>query len=335
MLVLPSKEFKRDRNLFLLLVPQIYLLSAAASHWLARAAGRFVTYRWAASGLAAMALLGLAYPTLPFLRADEGKARYDIAYAFVQANWQPGDAVMAARMAPCYLYLGHCDYYLREYGVRATDVFTGSYTDWYVGAPWVGHQAIFNRALAHEERVWFVVRESQLTGNFTADFIQQILAQMQLVQQAGDVLVFRTVPGPLPVPEEPDHVTDWRWEGGVRLVGYRAIRLDENKLALTLFWQGIPLSDDFKIFSHLRSPLGMNLMQADHVPLEDLPRDMRRAAWGDGSMVRDRVVMSLPPGVDLARDRFIVGIYHAASGQRLPLLNDQSGENGVWLDGFQ
>jgi hypothetical protein len=121
----------------------------------------------------------------------------------------------------------------------------------------------------------------------------------------------------------------------VRLAGYSATHLDTNALALTLFWQNIPLSDDFKVFIHLRSPGGANLLQADHVPLEELPYELRHAAWGDGAMVRDRVVLSLPPGVDLARDRFIVGIYHAGSGQRLPLLNDQSGEHGAWLDEVQ
>jgi hypothetical protein len=334
MLVLPSKEFKRDRNLFLLLVPQVYLLSGVALHWLARGAGRFVSYRWAANGLATLALVGLAYSAVG-LGPIEGKARYDRAYAFVGANWQPGDVVIASRMAPCYLYLGRCDYYMREFGVRATDKFTGYYTDWYVGAPWVGDQAGFNQVLAHEERAWFVVRESQFAGNFTASFMQQILAQMEPVAYLSDVLVFRSLPNPLSLPETPDYFTDWQWEGGVRLAGYSATHLDTNALALTLFWQNIPLSDDFKVFIHLRSPGGANLLQADHVPLEELPYELRHAAWGDGAMVRDRVVLSLPPGVDLARDRFIVGIYHAGSGQRLPLLNDQSGEHGAWLDEVQ
>jgi len=177
--------------------------------------------------------------------------------------------------------------------------------------------------------------ESQLTGNFTTDFIQQILAQMQPAQHISDVLIFRSVPAPLSLPEKPDHPTDWQWEGGARLAGYSATRLDEDTLALTLFWQNIPLSDDFKIFIHLRSPDGANLLQADHVPLGNLPYDLRRAAWGDGAMVRDQIVVSLPPGIDLAQDRFIIGIYRATSGQRLPLLNDQSGEYGVWLDGVQ
>jgi 4-amino-4-deoxy-L-arabinose transferase-like glycosyltransferase len=331
-LALPSKEFKRDRNLFLLLVPQIYLLSGVGFCWLVRGVGRFVNYQWAASGLVILALVGLAYPSLSFLKPAEGKARYDTAYALVKANWQPGDTVMAARTASCYLFLGRCDYYLREFGVRATDKFTGNYADWYVGAPWLARQADFNRILASEERVWFVVRESQLTGNFTADFIQQILAQMRLEHQAGDVLVFRSVSDPLPLPEVPDYAADWQWEGGVRLVGYSVTPLDADSLSLTLFWQDIPPATDLKVFVHLRSPEGVNLLQADRVPLEALPDNLRQAAWGAGSLVRDRVIISLGPGVDLTQDRFIVGIYHPQSGQRLPLMNDQSGENGVWLD---
>lgn len=331
-LALPSKEFKRDRNLFLLLVPQVYLLSGAGWYWLARGVGRFVGYQRAAGGLATLALVGLACPALSYFQPVESRARYDTAYALVRADWQPGDVVMAARTASCYLYLGQCDYYLREFGVRATDKFTGYYTDWYVGAPWLGRQTDFNQALADEERVWFVVRDSQFTGNFTPGFIQQILAQMELVQQVSDVLVFRSVSDPLPLPEVPDFPADWQWEGGVRLIGYSAIPLDADSLALTLFWQNIPLSTDFKIFVHLRSPEGANLLQADRVPLDALPDHLRRAALGNGLLVRDRAVISLLPGIDLTRDRFIVGIYHVQSGQRLPLINDQSGEHGVWLD---
>ncbi len=333
MLFLPSKEFKRDRYLFLLLLPQVYLLGGATLDILARGAGRFVRYRWAAGGVAILALAGLAYSASPVLQPAEGEARYDHAYALVRAHWQPGDVVMASRMASCYLYLDDgCEYYLREFGVRATDKFAGYYTDWYVGAPWIGNQGDFNRVLASGKIVWFVVRESQLTGNFTADFIQQILAQMQLVHQAGDVLVFRSLPTQLPLPQTPDYLTVRQWEGNVRLAGYSVTWLQDDVLAITLFWENIPLSDDFKVFIHLRSPDGPNLLQADHVPLEDLPYDLRRAAWGTGDLVRDRVIVSLPSEADVARDRFIVGIYHATSGERLPLLNDQSGENGVWID---
>ena len=94
----------------------------------------------------------------------------------------------------------------------------------------------------------------------------------------------------------------------------------------------MPLSDDFKVFIHLRSPDGANLLQADHVPLEDLPYDLRRAGWGDGARVRDPVIVSLPPEADGVCDRFIAGIYHATSGGRVPLLDDQSDENGIWID---
>jgi hypothetical protein len=120
----------------------------------------------------------------------------------------------------------------------------------------------------------------------------------------------------------------------VRLLGYTARYVDHQQLGLTLFWQKIPLPvvPDFKVFVHVRSPDGRTVLQADHRLLEGFPYEVQAAAWKNSPEIRDQVVVNLPPTVDLKQDRFMVGIYQTESGQRWPLLDDQSGENGIWLE---
>jgi hypothetical protein len=334
LVLLPYPDVRRDRELFLLLLPTIYLLAGLVLYRVAftirnvsslRAGGSIVYFLVSALWL-------LPLPRLTWTEA--GKARYDLAYEFISPRLEDDDIVMAVRTAPCGLFLGDCDFYLSEIGVRATDMFSHEYTDWYIGAPWVADEHTFNSLLDSEAHAWLVVRDSQLAGNFTPSFIQDIYTQMTVQHRASDVLVFRSLPEPVPLPSRPDHLTDIEWVGGPRLHGYTVRLVPEGHVEVVLFLQQVPYDEHFRVFVHLRSLEGEMLVQADQLPYSHFDQDLRHIAWGDGRDLRDRVVLDVPPEIDQESARLYIGLYNVVTGDRLPLVKDDSGENAVVLNAW-
>jgi hypothetical protein len=201
------------------------------------------------------------------------------------------------------------------------------------GPDWLSRQDDINRVLAQKRQVWLIIHRRDLATNFSPNMVQQIFTQMRLPEVINnDILVFQSITNPFPLPDDPTYTIHSQWENASQLIGFDKA-LSDNRLILTLFWENISPVNDYKIFVHLRSPDGENIVQADHIPLEHIPYDLRRLAAQDKALFRDQVIMSLPPEVDLTASRFIVGFYNPATGERVPVVNDQSGENGVWLEG--
>jgi hypothetical protein len=90
-------------------------------------------------------------------------------------------------------------------------------------------------------------------------------------------------------------------------------------VSLTLYWQSVsPTPVSYSVFVHLLDEAGTILAQSDHIPAAD-----RRptAGWLPGEIVADTAVLFLPSGAPPGPYQFRLGLYDAATGQRLTLLN--------------
>ena len=140
-------------------------------------------------------------------------------------------------------------------------------------------------------------------------------------------------PGAWPVATELAVPLEAEFEGGVRLVGYntnRPLASPGGVVGITLFWQGQSIPETSTVFVQVRDEANSTVVQADH-PLY-LARDL---LLPDGATLRDGVTLSLPPDLPAGSYRVLVGFYDPASGSRLGVVDDQSGENAVLLAEFK
>lgn len=108
---------------------------------------------------------------------------------------------------------------------------------------------------------------------------------------------------------------------GAVLLGYdlETFNVERSTLnmQLTLYWQArAPIAVDYTVFAHLLGPDGRVWGQVDRMPVEG---HRPTSGWLPGEVLVDRYVLPVaadaPPGVY----RIEVGLYEAASGQRLPV----------------
>ena len=90
-----------------------------------------------------------------------------------------------------------------------------------------------------------------------------------------------------------------------------------EELHLTLYWQALEDGDrDYTVFVHLLDQEGQMWDQADAQPLSG---DYPTSFWGQGELIRDRHVLSLPPQAPPGTYKIEVGMYLLATGERLPV----------------
>ncbi len=341
-----------SRYLVVLVLPAFLLLSAESLarlfRWLAylisKLLGKSDRRAWI---MGTVPLLGVVFvvawlgPAAWDIAQAQGTGNYHTAFAFVRENWEPGDKVMTFHAAAAYLYLGRCDYYANQATAKVIqdEGYEDSFIDRYAGSLLIDSVEEFNAALADGHRIWFVVDKHRLFNRYEPFFTQQIFAQMDFVHQSGEVYAFVSHPHPVPLPVEPNAVLDGNFNNLVSLEGYS---LDATSIApdgiasLGLYWR--PIGDPthvLKVFVHLRNGKGQTIAQADHFIFEKL---LTSSEWHrlreEGEWVRDtaslRVPLPLP--VDGGPYRIYVGLYDPNSFERLPLLNDTSGENAVVID---
>jgi hypothetical protein len=275
------------------------------------------------------------------LAQAQGTGDYNTAFAYVRQNWQPGDRVMTVHPAAAYLYLGRSDYYANQ--VTALVLPEGDESDTpvdrYTGSPLVDSVEELNATLGQGQRVWFVVDQLRLFERFEPFFTQQILAQMDLVHQTGATQVFLSQPYPRPLPAEPTTSLDGNFSNMIHLGGYNldptAVAPD-GTLSLDLYWRpaGTP-TRQLKLFVQLRNGQGQTIAQSDHFLLEGL---LTLPAWHaleqKGEWLRDAADLHVPLPLPAAGQpyRLYVGFYDPNTLERVPVVNDSSGENAVIID---
>ncbi len=115
---------------------------------------------------------------------------------------------------------------------------------------------------------------------------------------------------------------DLRYGGLIRLGGYRWW-VEGADLHLELEWEALAdLDTDYKVFVHLLDRTGELLCQHDAMPCD---WGCPTAGWQAGQIIQDEAVLSLwglPPG----RYRLAVGLYDAATGERLDVREGEGAE---------
>jgi hypothetical protein len=194
-----------------------------------------------------------------------------------------------------------------------------------------------NAVLDSSRRIWFVIDAARLYERFEPFFTQQIFAQMDLVAQTGTAYVFLSRPHPVPVPAEPEARLEANFSHVIRLEGYSLTSSPpKGIISLGLFWclVGEP-ARPFKVFVQLRNGQGQTIAQSDHYLLENL---LTQAVWRQwqqkGEWLRDTAELTLPQPLNQADGpyRLYVGFYDPVTQQRVPLLNDTSGENAAIIE---
>ena len=132
-----------------------------------------------------------------------------------------------------------------------------------------------------------------------------------------------TTAGKLSVGVVPNPVR-FDFEGKLTLIGYsldrRAARPGES-LVLTLYWQALqPLHEDYTVFTHVLGKKDAIWAQKDSQPQDGAAPT---SSWPPGAVVEDRYELRLRPDTPPDIYAIEVGLYRAATGQRLGVLGEQ------------
>ena len=341
-----------SRYLIIVVLPAFLLLSAGSLarllQWLACQVSRLVKkpdqQAWLTANIPLLGvLLIIAWLGVGALSEApaQGTGDYHTAFAFVRENWQPEDRVMTFHPAAAYLYLGRSDYYANQATAKVLqeEEDEAAYIDRITGSPLIDTVEELNAALASGHRIWFVVDRHRLFNRYEPLFVQQVFAQMDFVHQSGEVYAFVSHPHPVPLPAEPVVALDGNFDNLISLEGYSLDTtsiVPDGTASLGLYWR--PIGDPkraLKVFVHVRDGKGQTIAQADHFIYEAL---LTFGEWHrlreEGEWVRDSADLrvSLPLPADGGPYKIYVGLYDPAILERVPVLNDTSGENAVVID---
>ncbi len=349
-----NRQLAKARYLFMIVLPAFYLLGAESlgrlMYWfIGLILPRIPHIASAAVGLAA-ALAGLVIIAVWWgggvwqMAHAQGTGNYNNAFAYVGQNLQPGDKIMTVHSSAAYLYLRQSDYYANQVTAKVLeDEEENMVVDRYVGSPLIDSVESFNDVLASGARIWFVVDRSRLYRRYETFFTQQIFAQMDHIFSVGGVDVFISRPFPIPLPADPSTPLNGNFGNQIILSGYSlnpANLSPDGVIPLALYWQpvldSLPTSGEApKVFVQLRDRQGRTVAQADHFFYEGLfTLDAWQNLKKDQDWLRDsadlQIPLPLPP--ENGPYRIFVGLYSPATQERIPLLNDTTGENAVTIE---
>jgi len=115
-----------------------------------------------------------------------------------------------------------------------------------------------------------------------------------------------------------------RFGQDIRLLGYGVQRLGDE-IGLTLYWQATAQpGQDYQVFVHMLDATGVMVGQDDGVPVGGL---YPTSQWLPGQIIADRHRLAAPGSGEAVT--LAVGLYDAASGQRLPALKP---DGSAWPD---
>jgi len=131
--------------------------------------------------------------------------------------------------------------------------------------------------------------------------------------------------GVAPLPGEPAVTLDARFGEGIHLRGYALAGerfAPGHVLPVTLFWEAqAPIAEPFKVTVQLLDGVGQLVAQRDTQPGAGL---RPTTTWQQGQVLADRYGVPLPADLAPGRYTLIVGVYHIATGERLPVTLDSA-----------
>jgi hypothetical protein len=266
--------------------------------------------------------------------------RYDLAWRYVAQARQPGDTTMSSWPAAAYLYIQQADYYVNQTGPVVMLSETGdNLVDKYASAVLVRNPDQLSEILAQPGRTWLVIEDARFFNFLEPDFVEQIFQQMRQAQSFGNIYVFVEKDLLLPLPEQPTQAMYIDFSQQMIFKGY-SLQPEQpspgQPIFLTLFWQPLDPIFDYKVFVHLRNAQGDIVSQADFMPLEGASTDLR--GWvrrTEAHTLRTANSLTLPAVLPAGTYTLWIGLYEPYSLQRVPIIQDTSGENALKLFDLQ
>jgi len=124
----------------------------------------------------------------------------------------------------------------------------------------------------------------------------------------------------------PQHALHTEFADQIVLEGYdlaNDIDRGERILRVTLYWRSAgPITEDWTVFAHLLDENGQLVAQVDEQPLGG---EYPTTYWELGEQVRDSHILLIPDNLPAGEYTLHLGFYLLASGDRLPVVNDQPG----------
>lgn len=333
------EPFRRNPRYLVMYLPLFYLIAANALFNLWHLFWRALPARQpaflpvaAAAGMLILFTAAGFNDTRIALKTPE--PAYEQAFAWIKANWQPGDTLLTMNTPAAGLYLGRADGFTVQNDAGQFLLETGARrVDRWMGVPWLGAAADFNAALNAGKRAWFVIDTIRRPVYFRGDWLAVVNSQMEPVWSGDNAIVYLTREDRIPIPTRPGVQVNATLGQAVRLTGYTLQPVDPPSSAaalyLTLFWQPLsPLADNYTVFVHLRNPNGATVAQSDRQPLDGA---YPTARWQPGETVIDPLTLPLPANLPAGSYRLFTGMYRLDTLERLPVANDTSGENAILL----
>ena len=85
-----------------------------------------------------------------------------------------------------------------------------------------------------------------------------------------------------------------------------------------------------KFFIHFRDQAGNTVFQVDKLPFNGA---LALEAWPSGVVLKDTVWFELPPEFESQLYNVFLGLYDPVTMERIPVMNDSSGENAIFIPG--
>ena len=89
------------------------------------------------------------------------------------------------------------------------------------------------------------------------------------------------------------------------------------------------MTNNFTQFVHIRNEYGETVAQADFEPLNG---QYPTTLWKPGETVVDVVDIPIPADLPFGEYRVLAGLYQWDTLERIPVINDTTGENAVRLE---
>jgi len=119
-----------------------------------------------------------------------------------------------------------------------------------------------------------------------------------------------------------DHALELQLGESVRLLGYDLEPVEARpgeKLRLTLYWECLgPMNTSYTVFVHLLDEEGYIRGQRDSVPGDGA---LPTTSWAEGEIVADAYEIPVAPDAPPGNYTVVAGMYDAATGARLPVLD--------------
>ncbi len=331
------EPFRRNPRYLVMVLPLFYLIIGGQIFILSRRIEIFQKFNFPKklNFLVLIGFIGLqSYNTWLDLTVayHTPEPAYNKAFQYVADHWQTDDVVLTMHTSAAALYLNRIDYFAMQVkadqfllNVDEHAVSTMTPVDRWLGVAWVGTAPDFNQIINEHARVWFVVDTIRLPVYYRSDWLAILNSQMELVWTEDEALVYRTKPNRIPIPTSPNIKTNVQFGNVIRLTGYT---LDYNQI--TFFWLALnPIEKDYTVFVHLRDEANQTLAQWDSQPLQTM---YPTSKWQHDELIIDPVQIDLANFESMANLKLVIGFYELETLSRLPILNDDSGEDAFSID---